>query len=464
MPNAQASKPLVALHLSDIHFGQEKGEAVEINKDARDQVVVKVRAIAKARAAAGQAKIGSIIVTGDIAFSGQKSQFDEAVLWLNELSDAAGSDRLSVQVVPGNHDVDRGKSHMLTGLMRDLLAKGRVLLDKVLGSPADCTALYDRFNAYQEFANGYNCPLNTSGGNAGMKNHTFADGKVLNLLGLNSALLCNGEENDKTPQLLLGARQRIIKEDPEAEYAILVHHPMRWLEDGDDTWNYIDNRARILMCGHEHNSNVQMRPTKSGREVLVIDAGATVPDEINEKYTYTFNVIEMDLSADGKGLDVTVDTYTWLQEGLCFEQDTSTHVNGKPKIWNLPCPKFADADGVAPAPSPAAPAATSAEASEDQTADAEADDSEAPVQAIDVAAVPPAEVKEVRSFAQAQNDFFHGLSVQQRMAALVSLNALPPESDTTFSQNQMLRQLNRLHKAGRLEELTAAIAQAKNTK
>nr|WP_294810185.1 metallophosphoesterase [uncultured Sphingomonas sp.] len=460
MPTNQSSKPLVALHLSDIHFGQERGEAVEINRDARDQVVVKVSEIAKARLAASKAPIGGIIVTGDIAYSGQKTQFDEAVLWLTELSDAAGSDRLSVQVVPGNHDVDRGKSFMLSSMMKELLAKGRELLDKVLGNPGDCTALYRRFDAYQEFANGYGCPLDINGGNAGMKRHTFAPGKNLNLLGLNSALLCSGEENAKTPQLLLGARQRIIKEAPDAEYAILVHHPMRWLEDGDDTWNYIDNRARVLMCGHEHKPNVEMRKTKSGREVLVIDAGATVPDEVTEEFTYTFNVIEMDLSADGKAIDVTVDTYKWLQDEVRFEQDTTNHEGGKPKAYNLPCPKFAEGDSAvpAPAPSPAPPIpAEAVSAGDDET---DRDEPDALIEAIDIAAVPPDEVREVRSFAQARNDFFHNLSVQQRMAALVSLKALPPESDTTFSQNQMMRQLDRLNRAGRLPELTAAIALA----
>lgn len=458
MASTQASKPFVALHLSDIHFGQEKGEDIEINQDARDQLVIKVKSIAESRAAASQAPIGSIIVTGDIAFSGQKFQFDEAVQWLNELSDAAGSDRLSVQVVPGNHDVDRGDSHAVTSMVQKLLAQGRKFLDTVLRSTGDRAVLYNRFNAYQEFANGYGCVLDTNGGNAGVKTHEFAPGKNLRLLGLNSALLCCGDERAENPQLLLGARQRIIKEAPDAEYAILVHHPMRWLEDGDETWKYIDNRARILMCGHEHTPNVDMRKTASGREVLVIDAGATVPDEITPDFTYTFNVIEIDLASGGDAIDVTVDTYKWVDGGVQFEQDTTNHVDGRLKVYNLPCPKFSACVGASAAATPP-PSAPAAQAGVDLI---ETEESEMPIEAIDVTSVPKALSGEVRTFAQARNDFFHALSLQQRLTVLVELKALP-EGDTLFNQNIMMRQLDRLHKAGRLQELTDAITQAQKT-
>lgn len=44
MANAPvAPAPFVTLHLSDIHFGQEKGEAVEINRDAREQLRARSR-------------------------------------------------------------------------------------------------------------------------------------------------------------------------------------------------------------------------------------------------------------------------------------------------------------------------------------------------------------------------------------------------------------------------------------
>lgn len=335
------STPFVTLHLSDIHFGQEKGEDVEINRDARNMLARKVRDIADARAAAGRPPIGSIIITGDIAYSGKKKEFDEAVEWLAVVSNAAGSDPLSVQVVPGNHDVNRGSSPMVMGMLEQLFRYGKSRLATILGSEQDRNALYYRFKAYQEFANGYGCPLDQNGGNAGEKEHVLAPGLTLRIVGLNTALICCGKENNKKPKLMLGSRQRIIEEVDDVEYIVLMHHPLSWLRDGEDAQRYIDNRARILMCGHEHQPKVQEREVDGNGKLLIIDAGATVPDKVDEEYTYAFNVIEIDLTDQRDAIDVTVDTYRWKQTGKRFEQDTSEHEDGAPKVYRLPCPKFA---------------------------------------------------------------------------------------------------------------------------
>lgn len=156
---------------------------MEINKDARDQLVLTVGRIAKARVSAGQPPIGSLIITGDVAYSGLKEQFDEAVTWLATVSAVAGSDPLSIQVIPGNHDVDRGKSLMVGSMLKSLFRFGHSYLEKVLVSTDDRGALYNRMRAYQEFANGYGCELDTTGGAAGEKMHMLAEGRTLRILG-----------------------------------------------------------------------------------------------------------------------------------------------------------------------------------------------------------------------------------------------------------------------------------------
>lgn len=96
----------VFVHLSDIHFGQEKdGGTNAVNSDAKERLIDDARAqVAKIGCAAS-----GVVVTGDIAFSGQVHQYEMAAHWLADLTDAIGCDRTDVQLVPGNHDVDRRK-------------------------------------------------------------------------------------------------------------------------------------------------------------------------------------------------------------------------------------------------------------------------------------------------------------------------------------------------------------------
>lgn len=454
MPKSSKSTPLVTLHLSDIHFGQEKGkgEAHEVNKDARDQLVRKVREIAQARAAAHQPPMGSIIITGDIAYSGQAKQYAEAFDWLTQVSAAAGCDPLSIQVVPGNHDVDRGKSPMVHGMLEKLFRFGPTHLDKVLASDDDRAALYNRLNAYQSFANGYGCALDRNGGNAGVKEHIFAPGLTLRIVGLNSALICCGKENVKKPKLLLGAKQRIIPELDDIEYMVLVHHPTRWLRDGEETQRYIDNRARVLLCGHEHRPKVTPRIVEGNGKILLIDAGATVPDVVTEDYTYTFNVVDIDLADSQDAIEVTVDVYKWNQKDKRFHSDTSEHVDGAPLCHSLPCPKFAAAS----ARTRAAPERIAVPA---LAAGAPSASPELPVEAIDLAPSDESCEDKAVAYARARSAFFHQLGTAKRLAVLVKLKAIP-EGIETLNSNLMLRQLDRLHRDGRTAELAAAIKQA----
>lgn len=70
------------VHLSDIHFGQEKGGELETHNDVKERLLVD---------AANQVKslnlsIDGIIVTGDVAFAGKAAEFKEAGQWLDRLA------------------------------------------------------------------------------------------------------------------------------------------------------------------------------------------------------------------------------------------------------------------------------------------------------------------------------------------------------------------------------------------
>lgn len=58
---------LAFVHLSDIHFGQEKGGDLYINDDVKERLIDDVRQLA---AQLPSGKVAGLIVTGDIAYAG----------------------------------------------------------------------------------------------------------------------------------------------------------------------------------------------------------------------------------------------------------------------------------------------------------------------------------------------------------------------------------------------------------
>ncbi|MCE5268862.1 MAG: hypothetical protein LLG00_13365, partial [Planctomycetaceae bacterium] len=74
------------VHVSDIHFGQEKQNGTVVARDdVRTELLNDCRTREKTL---GPAE--GILVTGDIAFSGKKEEYGRAAEWLDELTKAAG--------------------------------------------------------------------------------------------------------------------------------------------------------------------------------------------------------------------------------------------------------------------------------------------------------------------------------------------------------------------------------------
>ena len=196
------------VHLSDIHFGQEKGGRIWIHDDVKDRLVDDVKIVAK-NLESGHA--AGVIVTGDIAYGGRASEYTAAAAWLDKVADAAGCDMTNIQVVPGNHDIDRDEITKLTEMMLDkIVVEGEPALDSFLQSHADRDLLFRRFSAYRPFAEGYRCPLDTNAELAEERVAELACGRAIRFIRLNSALACS--KNDEEGRLLLGARQRVLRQ------------------------------------------------------------------------------------------------------------------------------------------------------------------------------------------------------------------------------------------------------------
>jgi 3',5'-cyclic AMP phosphodiesterase CpdA len=276
------------IHLSDIHFGQERGGVVVVHDDAKARLIEDLAAMVEGLS---EKKAAGVIITGDIAYSGKADEYKIAAHWLDKVAAAAKCAITDIMVVPGNHDIDRDEiSSSAEWQLSEIQTKGETVLDKFLANERDRTVLYARFTAYIPFAEAYNCSMDCQGGLASKRVVELAPGRSLLFMGLNSALVC--KVKDREGELLLGARQRVLPVQPGQELVVLCHHPLRWLQDSDDARRFVQSRARVFISGHEHKPAVQVDPIEAGCDLMTLEAGATVPPAAEGPFTYTYNIIE----------------------------------------------------------------------------------------------------------------------------------------------------------------------------
>ena len=424
--------PLRFIHLSDIHFGQERGEDVYIHDDVREQVLEDARDL---RERLPDGKIDGVIVTGDLAFAGKPEEYEAAGSFLDRLTSYVGCPRTAVQVIPGNHDIHRKSiCRASEWMLTEIIAKGAPALDSFLEDEQDCEVLYGRLRHYRKFANAYACPVDLTGGIAGQKTFDIAPGRSLRFLGLNSALSCGTD--DQEGKLILGARQYVLPRARGEELVVLCHHPLNWFVDSDAALTYVRSRARVFMSGHEHNPSFGVYPIEPGCDLLLLAAGATTPPKASEIYQYNYNLIEFSWSETVDGLQVHLHPRVWSQEHTRFEENLGLP-GGKDNPTVLGCPNFRSVR---------------------KDAHAEAESTPQAVDSVD-AAVSPAkgETYMAEDFALQQLRFFRDLTGAQRLLVLINLGSLPEDWNEPLNQSAERRALERMNASGRTSELRRAI-------
>lgn len=429
------AKTFSFVHLSDIHFGQEKGGDVEYNNDAKDQLLRDVARIAQARREAGRPPISGVLITGDIAYSGKESQYADAGAWLQKLTTAAGCDETAVLVVPGNHDVDRARITMGARLMINMIAAGgQTALDACLANEGDREVLYERFAEYRRFAYGYGCELSQEGGRAAERRIELAPGRILAFAGLNSALLCG--EDDEEGKLLVGAKQHVFNEEDGVAHVVMSHHPLNWLSDQDKTRDYLLNRTCLLLSGHEHKPDAAVEEIDGRQRFLSLAAGATVPDVVTDDYNYTYNIIDFALAEEPDCLNITVQPRSWVKSKLRFEGDADRFGGEETRTYTVHCPCYRSDGAAKPSAAPAAAAEMSSERLSQEKTETMA---------------PAADLR----FAQLRLQFFRELDAIQRLRILADLGVLPKGVTSVPSltvERMALEKLNDPAKVGALAE------------
>ncbi|MGQ0762488.1 MAG: metallophosphoesterase family protein [Acidobacteriota bacterium] len=288
---------LAILHLSDIHFG-----------DGENPVSTRADRIRRAVQSAGH-KLDAcfIALTGDIAFSGAKSQYTQAHKFLVDLITGIRSipdlNQCQCVMVPGNHDCDFDNESDIRGTlldtMKDHVADLRAGSDRVL----KCVEIQNEFFRFQSRFNAknYELPLDER---LHYKQEFQIDGRSVRFNCYNTAWVSRKEE---LPGTLLYPVQIAADENEsyDADLTVsLMHHPYGWLNPDNSNLlkKWLNQTSDVILTGHEHRQDAYYKkylPADSGAEVFHTEGAALQQerhDQDPDSPSSGFNILVIDLS------------------------------------------------------------------------------------------------------------------------------------------------------------------------
>ncbi len=298
--------PMLLIHLSDIHFRfNEIQTAQDPNRHLRDLLLKDAEAMCKEL----NTNPTAILISGDIAYSGDKREYDFALKWLEDFCEKCGTTTASVFVIPGNHDVIRSVAAkpLIKALHKNFkTTDDKDLQDEIstqLGDEQSASLLYASIAAYNNFAQALDCSLLPPDRTIAKRNLILNDGSILRLLGLNSTVVSSLEDKKGILSLFVDTASFQISKENGVENVVLCHHPYSWLRLGDQLEDHMNGVARIQLFGHEHTNRIVME-----QQYLRVSAGATQPDRQESEWQPGYNLIQVgvDKSDKDRYLDIRV--------------------------------------------------------------------------------------------------------------------------------------------------------------
>ncbi|MDQ1351356.1 MAG: hypothetical protein QG657_1658 [Acidobacteriota bacterium] len=302
---------ITILHLSEIHFRQNKDEESKAFRQTVQQRLID--AVLTHTKEHGDPDF--VAVTGDVAFSGNKSEYDEALVFLEKLKTVLPKET-EFLVVPGNHDVDRSQVNELFSL-HQVVKEGNT--DKLLDNPKHIESFINsKFKSYRDFVQELNPGLYAAPGDYfWVKNYKD---KNISFLGLNSAWASEGD-NDRF-NIALGSPQVIAALDKSKEFSnrvLLMHHPpFDWLKDLEGGRGELLKNCRLLLHGHTHSVHA---PVFKDPDHACLCLGANASYTNDKEGSIGFQFIHVNFSE--KDFDAKVRPYIFDSRRSEFVPDTN---------------------------------------------------------------------------------------------------------------------------------------------
>ena len=318
-------RSLRVVHLSDLHLGQETKSKWRSRLVMGDAWKKNLQEIADDKA------IDLVCFTGDLAYSGQPAQYEEATAFVKEMLSVLDVEKSRFFCVPGNHDINRNLAKTEWEKLRDAasrsdeteFARWMAGGSEPLGFDESWRdAVLSRQAAYRKWLLNMDLsalhPQNSAHGLLGYRaSIDLGLGSPLHLIGLDSAWLA-GDNHDARKlrvtdeqifQLLTHRAEQLV-----GWKLVLMHHPMSDLFDEVATKRQLsDCGVSLLLHGHLHTPDVgRWAPAGSGAQALNVSAAGCLYQR--DSFPNSMQVLDLQLQADHSVLPSQVWFRSWSRE------------------------------------------------------------------------------------------------------------------------------------------------------
>lgn len=319
------------LHISDLHFkDNEDNSAISKSTNLVDAIKNKTYGIAHL----------FIVVTGDMAYSGKKKEYELVYSYLQDIKDSLLeiNNQINIEFVfsPGNHDCDFSDKN------KESVRK--ILRDSALVKPTDIvypvvmqiTEVEQNYFEFIEQFNSYKHVNQDLSNNLLTKYDYNIDGFKISFSAFNTAWMSSKQEkqSEMVYPLHLINQTEIKKCDANLNIA-MFHHPFHWLKHQNirNFKEFVKNNNDIVFTGHEHTVSASMtEDILDSSSIIHIEAG-TIQDSHNELES-SFNLVVYDTD----NIEPTyLNPYKWKDDDynhVC-EKDISINIDGQKKIFEL---------------------------------------------------------------------------------------------------------------------------------
>jgi len=277
---------ILIAHLSDIHFKEPLTD---------NSILTKQDALARAIVCPyPEADALFIVISGDIAFSGRRTEYEYAARFIERLRTEVKrhSANLQIEVVacPGNHDCDISTEGAVRSIVADAFGKDGVY------SPQVANNLSKAQREYFDFAEKYGRAKQLGEWKSAFHQIVFdVDKQKVVFSIINTALAFHGQSK---PGSLVWPVETCIANASVAPSSVAVtvlHHPFGWFSPnvGRELRNGIDRISDIVLTGHEHVPDGYRKETSEGATVEYVEGGALQGDKAGES---EWNLIEIDVT------------------------------------------------------------------------------------------------------------------------------------------------------------------------
>lgn len=273
------------LHLSDLHFGLKANrKRTQTEKNLRDNYFngffKKLENIPS---------VDYILISGDIAFSGTKEEYDEAEGWIIKLADICKVTTDRIFLCPGNHDVDREE-----------LEDKEVPVLQTRANELLCIEMFDklslRFNEYIAFCARLGVASFSLNGRSNylVGIHSAPE---LNVICVNTSWFAKNDTYEKSMWVGSNFIEMMIQEDfrNDSITVAIMHHPTscwnegeyRNYEKNENVFAKICQMSDIILYGHTHEIE---NDHYYQNETYICGGGAVYKDT---QYFHNFHIYEI---------------------------------------------------------------------------------------------------------------------------------------------------------------------------